>query len=381
MTMKDNKQRILLVTRSLQMGGIERHTIYLANALAELGHEIHIFCFKKRLELIPDERVILHFYDFDKINRMTIIGLIYDILTRFTVSVFIRGSGFIWRGLYIKLYFRLFLKYFERKYGSTDKILVMGHGAFEYLWNFNDPRVYQLIVSPFVENNNPLDKWYTKLLFANKNIIANSRGVRDSLLEKMQKYHLAVKSIRVIANPCPIKNMQLLSNEEVDIPNYSYIIHVGRLTKQKNQTLLIEAYAKSEIEEKLVIIGSGLEEQKLRNLARQLKIENKVVFLGQKTNPFPWIKHAKLFVLTSLIEGFGYVNVESLACGTPVVAVDCPGGIKDILIEEQSELIAKPNPESVALKIQQALLNPPVIKPEWYEKFDSENVAKEFLAL
>ena len=363
------------------MGGVERNTVNLANTLVEQGHEVHILCFKKRMDMIPDKRVFLHFYDFDKINRFTVIGFIYDLFTRLIVSALMKGSRFVWRGLYINIYFRLFVYFLEKKYGHVDKIIVRGQGAFEYLWKYNDNRLYQVIVSPILENNYPFDRWYSKLLYTNKNTIANSSGVRDCLLQKMKRYHLPVNDIPIIANPCPIKKIQILSNEKVDLPSYKYIVHVGRLTKQKNQTLLLTAYAKSDINENLIIIGSGKEEQKLRDLTKQLNIENKVIFLGQKENPYPWMKHAELFVLTSMIEGFGLVNVESLACGTPVVAGDCPGGIRDILIEEQSNFIAELTPESLAIKIQQALLNPPKIKSEWYERYDADYIAKQFLSL
>lgn len=375
------KQRVLLVSRSLQMGGVERNTVNLSNTLVSQGHEVHILCFKKRMDLKPDERVILHFHDFDKINRLTIVGCLYDLLTRLTVSAFIRKSGFVWRGLYIVIYFNIFLSLLERKYGQVDKIIVRGQGAFEYLWRFRDPRFYQIIVSPIAQSNSPFDKWYTKLLFSNKNVIANSSGVKASFLTKMKMHGLETKDVPVIPNPCPIKLIQTSANAEVDLPDYPYIIHVGRLTLQKNQMLLIEAYADSNIDEKLVIIGSGQEEKNLRNLTKRLNVVDKVVFLGQKENPYPWMKHAKLFVLTSKIEGFGLVNVESLACGTPVIAVDCPGGIRDILIEEQSNFITKPNVSDVAEAIKQALRNPPQIKPEWYNRFDADNVAKQFMLL
>jgi len=363
------------------MGGIERNTVNLANTLYSQGHEVHILCFKKRVTLAPAEGVIMHFHDFDKINRLSIIGYLYDILTRLTLAVFIRKSSFVWRGLYYVIYFRIFLHFCEKKYGRFNKIIARGQGSFELLWALRDPRFYQVIVSPFEPNMNPFDKWYKKLLFYNKNTITNSSGVKDSFLKIMNGYGIKTRDIQIIPNPCPINLIQSKANENVELPDYPYIVHVGRLVYQKNQKLLINAYFASNIEEKLVIIGSGREEKNLRKQVKILNIEDKVNFLGQKNNPYPWMKQAKLFVLTSRFEGFGLVNIESLACGTPVVAADCPGGLHDILVEEQSKLIANPTAEDIAKKIRYALENPLVIKPEWYYNFDADKVAEQFLNL
>jgi hypothetical protein len=61
--------------------------------------------------------------------------------------------------------------------------------------------------------------------------------------------------------------------------------------------------------------------------------------------------------------------------------VDCPGGIRDILIEEQESLIAKPDVNSLAEKIRFALDNPVQIKENWYMRFDITKVANDFLNL
>lgn len=363
------------------MGGAEKNTVNLANTLAAQGHEVHILCFKKRFDLKPNPSVIVHFHDFDKINRLTIIGYAYDLLTRLTLAVLLRKSGFVWRGLYFAIYFRIFIYYLEKKFGHIDKFIARGQGSYEYFWPIKDPRLYQIIVCPLLIKSNILDKWYTSLIYQNKNNVANSTGVKDSYLKKMAHYGLHTKKVPVIPNPCPINEILRLANEKATLPDHPYIVHVGRLTKQKNQTLLIKAYAEANIDELLVIIGSGQEETKLKNLVKKLRLENKVIFVGQKKNPYPWMKHSKLFVLTSNYEGFGLVNVESLACGTPVVAADCPGGIRDILIEEQSDLIAKQEAKDIADKIKQGLKHPPHIKTEWYMRFDADNVARMFLDL
>jgi glycosyltransferase involved in cell wall biosynthesis len=376
------RKRVLMVARSLQMGGVERNTVNLANTLAEQGHEVHILIFKRRCELTPDERVHVHVFDMDKVNRLTGIGLIYDALTRWFLATTLRGSGFVWKGLYGGWYFRLFLTRLEKRFGRFDKIIMRGQGAFEHVWSFSDPRIYQVVVSPLSKpDGSRLERWYTRLLYGNKRLVANSSGVLDSLKQRLAFYRLEAKSLSLIHNPCPINTIRRMAEEPAPVPEEPYIVHVARLTYQKNQALLLKAYKASGIDEKLVIVGGGQDEHALKRLAEDLGIAAKVIFVGQQLNPYPWMKHARAFVLSSYIEGFGLVLVESLASGTQVVSVDCPGGIRDILVEEQSRLIAEPTVEGLAEKIREALENPVTIKPEWYWRFDAEVVARQFLAL
>lgn len=377
-----DKKRVLLVARNLKVGGIERNTVNLANTLVELGHEAHIVIFKKRCELMPDERVHLHVFDLDKLNRLTGIGFLYDLLTRWFLTTTIRGSGFVWRGLYGSWYFRLFLKRLERRFGRVDKIIMRGQGAFEHVWNFTDPRAYRVVVSPIKPSQGSWrERWYSRLLYGGKRMVANSSGVLESLKQRLARDGVEAESLSLISNPCPIKTIRKMAEEPAPVPDEPYIVHVARLAKQKNQPLLLRAYKEAGVSEKLYILGSGKEEKALKRLAEELGIAEKVVFAGQHVNPYPWMKHARTFVLSSRIEGFGLVLVESLASGTQVVSVDCPGGIRDILIEEQARLIAEPTVEGLAQKIREALEQPVTIKPEWYWRFDAEAVAKQFLEL
>ena len=370
------------MARSLQMGGIERNTITLANNLVEMGHDVHIVIYKRRPGLVPDPRVHIHYFDIDKINRITVIGLVYDLFTRTFLAPWIPRSGFVWRGFYGSWYFRVLLKRLERRFGPIDKVIMRGQGAFEMLWALHDPRCYQVIVSPIdPPSHGWLDRWYTRLLFAGKNNICNSTGVMESVQQRLQAYGYSARQVAVISNPIPIERIDRLSHEEVSLPQRPFIVHVARLTYQKNQELLIQAYHEAGIEEDLVIIGSGQDRSKLEKLVTKLGLDGRVHFLGQLDNPYPWMRAAKLFVLSSRYEGFGLVMAEAHVCGTPVVAVDCRGGVRDVLIEEQTRLIAEPRVEGLAAKIREAIADPVTVKREWVERFEAKKIASQFLEL
>ena len=102
------------------------------------------------------------------------------------------------------------------------------------------------------------------------------------------------------------------------IPQEKYIINVARFSVQKRHDILIKAYAKANIEHKLVLMGTTdkTNDEKnfsnIKNLIKELGLENQVIFTGFISNPYSWIKNADLFVLSSDLEGLANVLVESL---------------------------------------------------------------------
>jgi len=93
---------------------------------------------------------------------------------------------------------------------------------------------------------------------------------------------------------------------------------VGRLAKQKNYPSLIKAFKILKTHDvakdiKLVILGEGPEKQNIIDLINSLKLKDEIFLFGHKKNPFPLIKNASAYVLSSINEGFGLVIIEALA--------------------------------------------------------------------
>jgi glycosyltransferase involved in cell wall biosynthesis len=149
---------------------------------------------------------------------------------------------------------------------------------------------------------------------------------------------LAGKNQPVISIPNPVDANRL--HELAEMPDealtrfpHQYILTVGRLVRQKNTALLIDAFARLEksVDEHLLIIGGGPLESRLRAQIAGYGLESKIHLLGEISNPQPWFKRASVFVLSSDSEGYPNVLLEALAHGLPVVSTDCEFGPAQIL--------------------------------------------------
>ncbi|MBC7320002.1 glycosyltransferase [bacterium] len=190
-----------------------------------------------------------------------------------------------------------------------------------------------------------INKVLIKILYNKADfIITVSQGVANSL----EALGVQKSKIRVIYNPIFLKEIIEKSKEDIEdiFERRDFLITVGRLTKAKGQWHLLRIFKelKREFPElKLLLLGEGELKRFLVNLSLEFGFRtyvwNKdklsenydVYFMGFKDNPFKYITRAKLFVLPSLWEGFGNVLVETLACGTAIVASDCRSGPREIL--------------------------------------------------
>ena len=106
----------------------------------------------------------------------------------------------------------------------------------------------------------------------------------------------------------------------------SFVVgHVGRFTKEKNHEFLVSAFnsiIQSEPEARLLLVGTGEEMNRIRELVKVYRFEDKVIFTGTVTNVQDYLQAMDVFVLPSRYEGLGIVAIEAQCCGLPVVASD-----------------------------------------------------------
>lgn len=138
------------------------------------------------------------------------------------------------------------------------------------------------------------------------------------------------------------------------------LVSVGRLSPEKDHATLIRAFAKLDPALRLEIAGDGPMRDMLQSLARELGMSDRVTLTGFVTDPFSVFRRAELAVSSSRYEGFGNAIVEALACGTPVVATDCPYGPREILADGRYGLLTPVgDADALAVAITRALAATP----------------------
>ena len=166
------------------------------------------------------------------------------------------------------------------------------------------------------------------------------------VMEEDIKARVTVKKSATLYNPCNLSEIELLAETDVDSRFEEFfnkpgklVVSMGREDDIKGFWHLIKSIyllRKRLPDVKLMIIGDG-DYLEYKELARELGMEEDVLFAGVHRNPFPLLAKADLYALTSDTEGFPNALIEAMACGVPCVSVNCKTGPAEILHENYHE--------------------------------------------
>lgn len=235
------------------------------------------------------------------------------------------------------------------------------------------------------------------LIRAFRKSIIGRADIITAISEHLKNYALSInRTAKVVLIPNgadfqKFSKAQPASRRALDLADNAQIaVTVSRLVLKNGIADLVRAsaLAKARIPElKLLIVGSGPLETKLKNLAVDLKIQSDILFLGNKKyEEIPGLlKTAALFVRPSLSEGLGTAFIEAMAAGLPVIG-SRTGGIPDFLKDGETGLFCEAgNPRDIADKIvllfsdgklREKLIRNGLILAK--EKYDWSQIAEKF---
>lgn len=215
---------------------------------------------------------------------------------------------------------------------------------------------------------------YRHLYPRSDGILCNSQYMREDMVGLIPS---AAGRILVIPNPVDGERIRkrLTGKRDPYVAGGRRVVSVGRLNRQKGFDLLLKAMQAAMKEEpglQLSVVGDGPEKAALKVLSRDLGIQDAVTFVGHQDNPYPFMAHADLFVSSSRYEGSPNAVLESLACRTPVLAFDCPGGTREIITEGRNGwLVPAEDIRAMAAKLVE------VVRNRAWEAMDSQSLLPE----
>lgn len=195
-----------------------------------------------------------------------------------------------------------------------------------------------------------VSSWLEKTALENADgIIAVSQGMKDDILNI---YSSSPEKIRVIHNGIDIRHYRKTLNPDVPAsyginPGKPYVLFVGRITRQKGIIHLVRALPHIEAGTQIVLCAGAPDTQAI---AAEMSAEierakaatpNEVIWIPEMVpvdRLMVLYSHASVFVCPSVYEPFGIINLEAMACETPVVAA-AVGGIPEVVVHDQTGIL------------------------------------------
>jgi glycosyltransferase involved in cell wall biosynthesis len=197
-------------------------------------------------------------------------------------------------------------------------------------------------------------------------VLVPSKGVADDMASYTG---LARARIRVV--PRPVIPSSLFDTRP-PVPDHPWfrrkgggvplVLGMGELCARKDFETLLRAFARLRAERacRLVILGRGNARERLLALAAELGVSHDFSLPGFVPDPYAYLAHADIFAFTSRWEGLGFVLIEALALGTPVVSTDCPSGPREILADGRyGRLVSVGDDGALADAMAATLTDPP----------------------
>jgi len=213
----------------------------------------------------------------------------------------------------------------------------------------------------------------------------------DSMAEFIELFG-EYPNMQVIYNPVDKLGIIKKSEHPVDLSDYNHtfnFVALGSLIPVKGYDLLLDAIrilSTGNQNFKVHILGSGYLEKELKVRANKLRINEFVNFLGFQSNPYPYLKAADAFIMTSISEALPMALCEAMVLHKPVIVTNC-SGCREIVDNGVYGLMADQNPDAVAEKMKLFLTDNQLLRHyraqsvKRAEIFNDDNMLNAFYTL
>jgi glycosyltransferase involved in cell wall biosynthesis len=348
------KKKILFILPNLKAGGAERVISFLATKFHENKHEVTLLVlgFEKdkvfetgSLTIVYLNRPRLLFSVFDTINfiKKTKPSIVLSTISH--VNIFMS---------LISVFFKN-TKFFARE--SSVLSVRTDYGGYK-------SRLLKKMISSS----------YKKL----DAIICQSQDMKNDFIEN---FDIDKNKCIVIGNPI---TMHLLNSNKKSNTNIKRInfITVGRLSEEKGHSRIIKGLSKIvNYDFHYTIVGDGPLVSQIKNEVEDNNIKNKVTFIKYTSKILEEVYKNDYFLQGSYVEGFPNAVLESCSIGVPIIAFNCPGGTKDIIINGENGFFVKDQNDFEALLIRLDAIRKPIsemVKKHVWKNFESKEIVLKY---
>ena len=331
---------IVISSGDLTMGGLQKILVEYLKLIDKNKYRIVLLIAndygKKNLflEEIPKNVEIQFVRPYNLVSKIAELSKNRKILNRLLLKRYRYRSKRVFKSIFLEKLSKL---------GKIDLIIDFDGGLKSILDNLKAEKkiiwIHSSIRKHKQDNKSKISRYGEELKKYDK-IIAICKEMKEEIKEL---YPSLSHKIEYIYNPLDCNNIIEQGNENIEkMTSYEkeliesdYFLAISRLDAvQKDFETLIEGYLilkNKGIKERLYIIGEGDGRVKIEKMIEEKKLVEDVILLGEKKNPYIWIKHSKLFIHSSRYEGFGVVLLEALMMDKFIVSSNCPTGPTEIL--------------------------------------------------
>jgi len=374
----ESKKILFIYYRLFKAGGLTKVLVNLCNELVNVGFEVTIL-------IMLNDKSSFYYLD-DRVK----------VITLDTFSTFEFKS--------IRPFNNKYLGWFSKINEINNYVYDFGQWRLLYHWLKSNHQKYDVIVSTYYKLSAQLslNKYVSKKTLAWEHNNYYHGGFL--WFKTLRKYYKNLKGIICINEPGYLKYKQINNNtvlirniigdsyENLKFQSYenkkNQIIIVGRLEYAKNISSFLEIISEIELKEwKVKVIGTGPEYNLLQEKKIELNLNNKVEFVGQKSEHevIEYQLESKIVCMTSISEGFGMVLVEGLFSSNALISYDCNYGPSDIINNNNGFLIPMHDKEIFKEKLQFLIDNPKDLEGlcnssyEESKKWGKENILNQWI--
>ena len=357
-------KKVLFVVDERMMGGVSILLHDILNSLNIKKYEIDVMVLHNRgdyLDNLDPQVSIIYGTPFFEVIDYTLKEVLKSkkikLILKKIYLIFLMKTGLIKKKIVKERQKCLTKKYdveIAFKDGFTALFTVYGDSIKKYHWLHTDYGNYDCVAN--------YSKLFKEVFLKFDKIIGISNGVLNEFLKKYKAKDTLV--MYNLIDEEKIINNSLKEKVKYD-KNKLNLISVGRIHPMKGYDRLIEVLHKIDEEGNLDnvvvrLIGSGGDDLKIKNMIKEYNLENKVLFMGPKKNPFPYVKASDCFLMTSRYEPFGLVILEALILKVPVLAMEVLS-IHEIM-DEKYGIIVENSSEGLYNGILDIVKNPDKLK-------------------